>query len=152
MMKIHTFSLLQAQMSILLGNIEQYAEQGRQPFQTHRVDAFFLQGCHLFMAAIGDFGLLAKLPKFHRFTARNSSKMAAPPECAAACHRAELTSLPGIAKSKLPRQLPDRDYSQSRHHRGTFCQEQQVDGGRNLDMTPLTSGLCQLRCQGQLED
>ena len=152
MTKIHTFSLMQAQMSILLGNIEQYAEQGRQPFQTHRVDAFFLQSCHLFRAAIGDFGLLAKLPKFHRFIARNSSKMAAPPERATTCHRAGLTSLPSIAKSKLPRQLPDRDYSQSRHHRGTFCQEQQVDSGRNLDMTPLTSGLCQLHCQGQLED
>ena len=66
-MEIQTFSPLQAEMLILLGNIEQYVEQGRHLSSGP-------QGCHLFMAAIGELEPLAKLPKIHRFTARNSSK------------------------------------------------------------------------------
>ena len=41
-MEIQTFSPLQAEMLILLGNIEQYAEQGRQLFsgpQSHCLSA-----------------------------------------------------------------------------------------------------------------
>ena len=69
-MEIQTFSPLQAEMLILLGNIEQYVEQGRHLSSGPQSRCLFCRVATYLWQPSGNL----KLPKIHRFTARNSSK------------------------------------------------------------------------------
>ena len=104
-MEIQTFSPLQAEMLILLGNIEQYAEQGRHLSSGPQSHCLFCRVATYLWQPLGTLNPSQNCQKFIASLPEIAASRLHP-EDAATCQRAAITPLSRIAKPKLPRQLP----------------------------------------------